>query len=50
MQVISQVNVGNLTIVEVLWNTQFLLELSSFPRGKHDDQVDTLSRVFNALI
>jgi len=32
------------------WNTAFTDELRVFPNGRHDDQVDAVSRAFNAMI
>ncbi len=32
------------------WNAAFLDELESFPKGRHDDQVDALSGAFNQLV
>ena len=45
----SQVNVGNVVLVEGPWNSPFLEELRSFPSGRHDDQVDAGASAFNAL-
>jgi predicted phage terminase large subunit-like protein len=47
--VVSQCNNGNLSIVEGVWNRAFLEELTSFPSGAHDDQVDALSRAFSVV-
>ena len=44
--VASQVNVGNLSLVEGPWNKAFIDELTVFPSGTKDDQVDALSRAF----
>lgn len=46
----AQVNVGNVRMLRGAWNTAFLDELRMFPNGKHDDQVDALSRAFGELI
>ena len=48
--VASQVEVGNVSVVAATWNARFLEELRDFPAGKHDDQVDALSRAFAMLI
>jgi len=40
---------GNVKIVRGHWNAAFLDELSMFPNGKHDDQVDALSGAFNGI-
>jgi predicted phage terminase large subunit-like protein len=46
MPVVSQCNVGNLSIVRAPWNRAFIEELAGFPNGSHDDMVDALSRAF----
>lgn len=46
----SQVNVGNVKIVEGGWNKPFLEELGGFPAMTHDDQVDAASWGFGMLI
>lgn len=45
----SQVNAGNVYLVEGAWNGPFVEELRAFPLGTHDDQVDAASDAFNAL-
>jgi len=45
----SQCNVGNLYMVRGEWNHAFLDELTSFPGGMKDDQVDALSRAFSMV-
>jgi len=45
----AQLNAGNLAIRPSVWNQAFLDELSTFPNGEHDDQVDALSRAFITL-
>lgn len=47
--VASQVNAGNVSIVRAPWNKAFLEELTTFPNGKHDDQVDALSGAFEKI-
>ena len=42
----QQVEAGNVAIRHGLWCQIFLDELSSFPDGTKDDQVDALSRAF----
>lgn len=44
-----QFEAGNVDMVKGEWNTEFVNELLSFPRGKHDDQVDAASLGFNRL-
>jgi predicted phage terminase large subunit-like protein len=46
----SQVNVGNVLMLRGDWNAALLDELRSFPNGRHDDQVDGLSRAFAELL
>jgi len=46
----SQVNVGNVLIVQAGWNRAFLDELGGFPSGAHDDQVDAAADAFAGLI
>ena len=45
----SQVNVGNVSLVAGAWNRPLIDELRDFPAGRHDDQVDALSRAFGML-
>jgi predicted phage terminase large subunit-like protein len=47
--VASQVAVGNVGLRRAAWNAAFLDELSLFPGGRKDDQVDALSRAFAML-
>lgn len=46
----SQAQVGNVKLVAGMWNGEFLDEVSVFPMGMHDDQVDAASGAFGALI
>lgn len=46
----AQVEAGNVYLVRGPWNVSYLEELSVFPVGKHDDQVDGSSCAFNALV
>lgn len=39
----AQAERGNIKLLRGKWNNDFLEELESFPEGKHDDIVDTLS-------
>lgn len=45
----SQCEAGNVKVVEGDWSTAFRNELTSFPHGSHDDQVDAASGAFNKL-
>jgi predicted phage terminase large subunit-like protein len=42
----AQVNAGNVLMLRGPWNQALINELRMFPNGKHDDQVDALSRAF----
>jgi hypothetical protein len=41
---------GLVLLVEGDWNKAFLDELTSFPTGAHDDQVDAISSAFDKLL
>ena len=45
----AQVNVGNVRMLRGAWNDALIEEMRMFPNGIHDDQIDALSRAFNAL-
>lgn len=45
----AQAAAGNVKLVAGPWVGHFLEELTSFPSGKHDDQVDAASGAFNKL-
>jgi predicted phage terminase large subunit-like protein len=46
----SQVNVGNVLILNGPWNQALKDEMTLFPNGEYDDQVDALSRAFAELM
>jgi predicted phage terminase large subunit-like protein len=46
----AQCEAGNVALLRGDWNEQYLAELSAFPTGTHDDQVDGSSAAFNALM
>ena len=46
----SQVNAGNVFLVKAPWNRTFIDELTSFPAGAHDDQVDAAAGAFDRLV
>ncbi len=50
MPVAAQIDAGNLAIMQAKWNREFVEELSDFPDGSKDDQVDALSRAFMCLL
>jgi len=46
----SQVNVGNVLMVRGGWNIPLVEEMRMFPNGRHDDQIDALSRAFAEFV
>ncbi|RFF46187.1 terminase [Xanthomonas campestris] len=46
----AQAEAGNIKLVRAAWNEAFLEEVSVFPNGAHDDQVDALSGAFAELV
>lgn len=46
----SQVNAGNVCLIEALWNGAYIEELRQFPMGKNDDQVDASADGFQQLL
>ncbi|CAH2603196.1 Phage terminase large subunit [Rhodovastum atsumiense] len=46
----AQVNAGNVVLQRAAWNRPLMEELRDFPSGRHDDQVDALSRAFGMLL
>ena len=50
MPVAAQVSAGTVAMRRASWNAAFVDELSSFPHGRKDDQVDALSRAFAMLL
>ena len=46
----AQMEAGNVFMLRGPWNKELKDELSTFPFGAHDDQVDALSRAFNKLM
>ena len=47
--VIAQCEAGNVRLVEGIWNRDYVDELTAFPAGRHDDQVDASSGAFAKL-
>lgn len=45
----SQCEAGNVKVVRGPWNAAFRSELTAFPNGKNDDQVDAASGAFSKL-
>jgi predicted phage terminase large subunit-like protein len=46
----AQCEAGNVFLLRGEWNESYLNELSFFPVGNHDDQVDASSCAFNAIV
>lgn len=46
----AQVEAGNVFMLRADWNQALISELRMFPNGRHDDQVDAISRAFHRLI
>lgn len=46
----TQCHGGNVYLVRGPWNEQYVSELSVFPTGKHDDDVDGSSAAFNSVV
>jgi predicted phage terminase large subunit-like protein len=46
----AQAEAGNVRLVKGPWNRAYLDELTSFPTGRHDDQVDATAIAYNALV
>lgn len=45
----SQAEAGNVMLIQGDWNEDFIAELTTFPAGAHDDQVDAASGAFEML-
>ena len=43
----AKIEAGHVHVVKAAWLATFLLELLAFPRGRHDDQVDSVSQFLN---
>jgi phage terminase large subunit-like protein len=48
--VATQAEVGNVVLYRAGWNEPFLTELTEFPTGMHDDQVDAFSAAFAMFV
>jgi predicted phage terminase large subunit-like protein len=46
----SQLECGNMYLVEGKWNQPFISEAATFPAGRYKDQVDAASRAYARLI
>lgn len=45
----AQCEAGNVKLLRAAWNHDFIDELTMFPNGSHDDQVDAAAGAFNKL-
>lgn len=45
----AQCEIGRVYLMRGAWNDAFINEFTTFPRGKHDDQVDATATAFNDL-
>lgn len=50
MPLASQVNVGNVSVLDTGWVKTLKVEMADFPNGTHDDQVDALVDAFMWLV
>ena len=50
MPIAAQISAGTVSMRRANWNPGFVDELSNFPNGRKDDQVDALSRAFSMLL
>lgn len=46
----AQINLGNVSMVRGDWNDALTDEMRNFPNGRHDDQVDALSRAYSQFV
>jgi len=46
----AQAEAGNVFVIRGPWNEDWFNELEGFPEGSHDDDADSTSRAFNALL
>lgn len=46
----AQAQAGNVRVVKGVWNAEWFSELEAFPKGNHDDQVDSVGGGYNALM
>jgi predicted phage terminase large subunit-like protein len=46
----AQAEAGNVEILRGAWNERLVSQLEGFPEGLHDDDADSTSRAFNALL
>ena len=46
----AQAEVGNVKVLRGRWNEAWFCSLEGFPEAAHDDDVDSTSEAFNALM
>ena len=46
----AQAEAGNVLVLRGRWNEEWFTALEGFPEAAHDDDADSTSRAFNALI
>ncbi|OAN76746.1 terminase [Sulfitobacter sp. EhC04] len=46
----AQAEAGNVFVVRGAWNERWFSSLEGFPEAEHDDDVDSTSRAFNAIV
>ena len=46
----AQAEAGNVLVLRAPWNEDWFSSLEGFPEAAHDDDADSTSRAFNALI
>jgi predicted phage terminase large subunit-like protein len=46
----AQAEAGNVLVLRGSWNDEWFAALEGFPDAKHDDEADSTSRAFNALL
>lgn len=46
---VAQAEAGNVRVVRGRWNGEYIEEMTTFPNGAFDDQVDATSGAFNEL-
>ncbi len=49
MPFVVQADAGNISLLQGEWNEHYIDELTRFPNGKHDDQIDASSTIYNDL-
>ena len=50
MPLAGQIEAGNVRMVRAEWNKALSDQMISFPVGRHDDLIDSLTRAYNHLV